>query len=143
LKALIRTLPRIVAALAFTAATTAAVVLGGAAQAGKAPATPLTAAPQAADAAVFVGVGVGNYPRWRWDGYHRSWVRFGVSFGSPGYIANVGYVGYAPPPGPPYWAVPVVYGRPYFYHRYFRPYYGPYGHAYYRGGYGWHRGGWR
>ena len=142
MKALIRTLPRIVAALAFTAATTTAVVLGGAAQAGKAPATPLTAAPQAADAAVFVGVGVGNYPRWRWDGYRRSWVRFGVSFGSPGYIANVGYVGYAPPVGPPYWVNPVVYGRPYFYHRFYGPYYHPYFRGGYRGGYGFRRG-WR
>jgi hypothetical protein len=136
LKSYVRTLPRLIAALAFAASTTAAVVLNGAANAGSTPA-PFSAAPQAADAAVFVGVGIGpRYPRWRWDGYRRSWVRFGVGFGSPGFVANVGYVGFAPPPGPPFWVRPAFFGpRPYF----GRPYFYPYG--FHRGfDAGFHRG---
>jgi hypothetical protein len=125
LKSYLSTLPRLIAALAFAASTTAAVVLNGAATAGSAPAAPFSAAPQAADAAVFVGVGFGQrYPRWRWDGFHRSWIRFGVGFGSPGFVANVGYVGYAPPPGPPFWVRPAFFGpRPFFFPRraFFRP----------------------
>jgi hypothetical protein len=144
LKSFVRTLPRLVAALAFAASTTAAIVIGGAAQAGSTPATPFNAVPQAADAAVFVGVGFGGprYPRWRWDGYRHSWVRFGFGFGSPGFVAGVGYYGYAPPLGPPYWVRPAVYvPPPYFYHPWgYRPYWHPYYRPYFYGGY---RGGWR
>jgi hypothetical protein len=151
LKSLARTLPRLIAALAFAASTTAAVVIGGAAQAGSTPATPFNAVPQAADAAVFVGVGVGGprYPRWRWDGYRHSWVRFGFGFGSPGFVAGVGYYGYAPPVGAPYWVQPAVYYHPYWgYRPYWHPYYRPYFYGRYHGGYyggyrGGYRGGWR
>jgi len=139
LKSFLQMLPRIAAAAAFTAATTIAVVLAGAANAGSAPTAPFSAAPQRADAAVFVGVAFGNYPRWRWDGYRRSWVRFGFAYGAPGYVANVGYVGYAPPPGPPYWAAPVVYSHPY-YRPAWHPYYRQYWHPYYGPAWGWHRG---
>jgi hypothetical protein len=111
--------------------TTAAVVLGGAANAGSAPAAPFSAVPAAADAAVFVNVGFGNYPRWHWDGGHRSWIHAGYGWARPGFV-NYGYYGYSAPVAPPYWAQPVAY-----YHPYFRPYYRPafyhpyYGYAHY------------
>jgi len=91
-------------------------------------------APAPADAAVFVGVGY--YPRWRWSGH--TWVRFGFGYAAPGFVANVGYYGWAPPAGPPYWAAGV---RPYWgYHPYwgYRPYWG---RQVYRGGWGYR--GWR
>jgi hypothetical protein len=138
----IRRIPKLAAALAFTVSTTAAIMVGGAVNAGSTAPSPLSAAPKAADAAVFVGVGFGNYPRWRWDGYHRSWARYGFVYGRPGFVVGVGYVGYGPPVGPPYWAVrPVVYGpgyygRPYYGHPFYGgPYYGRpfYGRGYYYG----------
>lgn len=135
MKALLRTLPRLAAALAFTATATAAVVLGGAANAGSTPSTPFNAAPQAADAAVFVRAGIGNYPRWRWDGYHRTWIRYGFAYGSPGFVANVGYVGYAAPAGPPYWVAPAPYPHYWggYYHPVYRGWYGGYYHPFFHG----------
>ena len=124
-------IPRVGAALAFLVASSAAVA---------------TTAPQAANAAVFVGVGVGvggvhvgysNYPRWRWGG--RAWVRSGYFYGRPGY-AGAFYVGYAPPVAPPVWAgyYAPYYGPAYPYYRV--GFYHPYFHGYsgYRGYYGYH-----
>jgi hypothetical protein len=146
LKSLLHSLPRLAAALAFTASTTAAMIFGGARNAGSAPAAPFSAAPQAAQAAVFVGVGVrfGSYPRWRWDGYHRSWARAGFFYGRPGFIANFGYAGYGAPVAPPYWAVGYY---PHYWYPYYRPVFyggGFYGRGFYgRGYYGGFRGGYR
>lgn len=150
MKTLVRRIPQLAAALAFTVSTTAAIMVGGAVDAGSTAPSAFSAAPKAADAAVFVGIGFGNYPRWRWSGYNRTWVRYGYVYGRPGFVANVGYVGYGPPVGPPYWAPrPVYYGgyyRPY-YHPYYRPYYGRpfYGRPYYGGYYGrgYYGHGWR
>jgi hypothetical protein len=147
LKSALRSLPRFGLALAFTLSATTAMIVGGAQHAGTTPATRFNAAPAAADAAVFVGVGVhfGNYPRWRWSGYSRSWVHAGYYYGAPGFIANVGFAGYAAPYGPPYWAAAYYphYYHPYYYHPYYQPvfygrsFYGPgfYGRGYYGGGY--------
>ncbi|MBD5634389.1 MAG: hypothetical protein IAI49_07905 [Candidatus Eremiobacteraeota bacterium] len=129
--------PRLAAAALFAATASTAVVVGDATRAG-APAQGLVAAaPQQADAAVFIGarIGVGPNRYYRYAYRGGSWVRLGFYYGSaPGYIPGGYYVGYGPPVygygyyGHPYW-------RPYYAH----PYYGPryYGRAYYGGrGYG-------
>jgi len=131
-------IPRLGAALAFIVASSAAVA---------------TTAPQAANAAVFVGVGGGgvhvgysNYPRWRWGGH--AWVHAGYFYGRPGYAGGF-FVGYAPPLAPPLWAGYYApnYGPAYpyyrvgFYHPYFHGYYGY--HGYYGGYHGGYRGGYR
>ncbi len=132
-------LPRFVAAAAFAASASTAVVVNSALNAG-APATGLLAsAPQAASAAVSIGIGIGvgprYYPRYAWRG--GTWVRFGFGYGVPGYAG--GYY-YGPPPvgfyPPGYFVHPVYYAHPYWYGG--RYVYGPryYGHPYWgEGGY--------